>query len=259
MVVFETPSRTKRQIDPTHIIVAATVFVVLVILISYTVLFHTRDAKTANSIFGISLLCMSLAGFGLYQMRKLAQQAAEWSDTAASLGLACKTVGHPWRRQVVIEGRCRGRFVRMSISHDTPGRVPVTCVDMDLVQPTDAKFRIWGPFTEDEVMEYSHRRDFRKAKRFGTHKSYFAFANSPHLSANLMPPNIWQRLQANDYPINISLVDQTLSLEQPGITRDSAELIAYVEILNEIAYIISEWEVQWRQQTPISQMPLAPA
>ena len=246
MVTSETCLSAERRVDSSRLIVAALTLVVSVILLLYIVLFHTRDAATANRIFGTSLLLMLVVSAGLYRFRELQRQKDAWLATASALNLQCRLSKNPFQLRTIVAGTYRGRPIQISISRDTVGRIPVTYIDMGVRQRSDAKFRIWGPFSESEVSAEAPSGCFDNAKRFGTHKSFFAYANPIQISARLFPPNIWQRLQRINHPINISLIDQTLSFEQPGITHDSAELTSYVELLSEIAFVITEWEVTSR-------------
>lgn len=244
MVSTVARSLAKREDTASRLVVAATGLIVLAIVFIYAVTFHFLDASTANSIFGISLLLVLGIGFGITKMRELAHQKEAWSATAADLGLNCRVVGGLTDRRAAIEGVFRGRYVQLSVSRDTQGRVPITCIDMDLAQNADAKFRIWGPFSAEQM---AVMKLLPHTKRYGTDKCFLAFADPENLRARLFPRSVWDKLQRIDHRINISLVGQTLSFEQPGITYNSNELAEYVELLSEIAYEVSVWEVSRRK------------
>lgn len=253
MVVFEAETQDERRVEVNPILVGATIFILLVVVVAYAVLFHTLSATTANRILGISMLIALLTFAWWMRLRSLIARAAVWQQTADALGLELQRISNPLQKHAVIEGECRGRNVRMCTTNDTRERILVTCIDMDMACQTDVKFRIYGPLNQDDLAYYAGKPEFARARRFGVHKNYLLICNAPHLGATLFTPSIWNRLQALNYHVNISLYDEILSLEQPGATYDPAQLVGYVDLLSEIAYVVTEWEMRWRQDADESE------
>ena len=205
----------------------------------FAVLHYNFEATSANRMFGFSLL-LPVAGAIVYRgLNKSHQTYAAWRTFASRIGFACRVGG--WPPRPVIDGVHRGRQISISATRRGAVRVLITQIRVELRQDTQTVMRIWGPLDEETLSAELTRNP--TAWCFGRNKTFLLHSNRQQSNVDPFPAKTRARLQRLNAPTNIIVSEGVLLFEQTGIIHNEAELAEQIDLLSDIAYSISEWDI----------------
>lgn len=195
-------------------------------------------------VVGTAVIFVILGLAWLDKQAEVEQKAGPWEQFATRMGLTCKVDSYIFNSSISVMGHYRGRAVTMYTPKRGRGEVALTRIEVTLQNPIQARFRLHGTFSHNEMQSdyITNNMHYFITEQQMDHKPHFFIRSKPvHLATNLMSNKpIWSKLLKLDRLTSIELEGQTLHLEQMGILQDVDELQGYFELLSGLANMLED-------------------